>query len=77
MAAMCKVMEDMSLLRGSALNCWAGRKTRAHQTAGKTPAVFKYINIEIALTAWDRNHMIKVHFKRCDWFPCQAKWEHY
>ena len=29
---------DMNLLRGNAFNIWAGRKTRVHQTAGKTPA---------------------------------------
>ena len=31
---------DMNLLRGNALSIWAGRKTRVHQTAGKTPATF-------------------------------------
>ena len=31
---------DMNLLRGNALIIWAGRKTRVHQTAGKTPAIF-------------------------------------
>lgn len=31
---------DMNLLRGNALNNWAGRKTRVHQMAGKTPVIF-------------------------------------
>lgn len=31
---------DMNLLRGNALNNWAGRKTRVHQMTGKTPVIF-------------------------------------
>lgn len=36
----------MSLLRGNAFNIWAGRKTRVHQTAGKTPAIFGFMEKE-------------------------------
>ena len=31
---------DEDLLCICTINIWAGRKTRVHQTAGKTPAIF-------------------------------------
>ncbi len=45
--------KDMILLRENALNIWTGRKTRVHQAAGKTPAIFVIRRIKCNLMCGD------------------------
>ena len=47
------------MLRESALNIWAGRKTRVHQTAGMTLAIFVMwrINERIKSIYIDKKHI--------------------